>query len=346
MATLQAAQNSNCSDLLPYSSLKVNEDSNETSHCHLNLHYSSESLVTDVRPSVSLAVGEMFNPDPLCSLQYSEVLKLARKFNKFYLTGAYKNCLPFVIEGRQIGLILQNVLEAMKNHRDVFVIEREYVSICGSLNSYVVRSNALAKVLESWRKQEEFVTLKGWRNECFEIRGGFSEKSFLEMERSATCLFGVRQFGVDINGYVKHPELGVSIWLQRRSKTKPTWPGKLDNMVGGGLTAGSAPLITAIAEAAEEASIPPELIKHLKPAGTVSFLFESERGIFPNIEFVYDLELPSTFVPTNADGEVESFELVPIRELLAKVLSADFKTTSCPVVLDFLVRHGYINSEN
>ena len=44
-------------------------------------------------------------------------------------------------------------------------------------------------------------------------------------------LFGVRQFGVDINGYVKHPELGVSAWLQRRSKTKPTWPGKLDNMV-------------------------------------------------------------------------------------------------------------------
>jgi hypothetical protein len=36
----------------------------------------------------------------------------------------------------------------------------------------------------------------------------------------------------------------------------------------------------------------------------VSFFFESERGLFPNTEFVYDLELPLDFVPNNADGEV------------------------------------------
>lgn len=51
------------------------------------------------------------------------------------------------------------------------------------------------------------------------------------MDRSATCLFGIRNYGVDINGYVRHPTLGLCIWLQQRSDTKQTWPGKWDNMV-------------------------------------------------------------------------------------------------------------------
>lgn len=44
------------------------------------------------------------------------------------------------------------------------------------------------------------------------------------MERSATCLFGIKQYGVHINGYVKHPTKGLCVWLQQRSATKQTWP--------------------------------------------------------------------------------------------------------------------------
>jgi hypothetical protein len=39
------------------------------------------------------------------------------------------------------------------------------------------------------------------------------------------------------------------------------------------------------------------------------FFFESERGIFPQTEFVFDLELPISFTPTNNDGEVDEFAL-------------------------------------
>lgn len=103
---------------------------------------------------------------------------------------------------------------------------------------------------------------------------------------------------------------------------------------------------TAVKEAAEEASVPANLVSGLIPAGCVSFLFESERGIFPNTEFVFDLELPIEFVPTNADGEVQAFELLPADQCLEKVFSPEFKTTSCPVVLDFLIRRGVITAEN
>lgn len=43
-----------------------------------------------------------------------------------------------------------------------------------------------------------------------------------------------------------------------------------------------------------------------------SYFYEDERGLFPETQYLYDLELPETFEPVNADGEVESFELIPI----------------------------------
>lgn len=165
------------------------------------------------------------------------------------------------------------------------------------------------------------------------------------MERAATPLFGVRKYGVDINGYVRHPQHGLCIWLQQRSNTKETWPGKWDNMVGGGLSVGYGIMETAIKEAAEEASIPKDLVKNLVSAGCVSFFFESDQGLFPNTEYVFDLELPVDFVPHNADGEVQAFELLPAKECVERVFTPDFKTTSAPVVIDFLIRHGHITAE-
>lgn len=63
--------------------------------------------------------------------------------------------------------------------------------------------------------------------QCYEVRASeFSSKKLLKMDRCATCLFGIRNYGVDINGYVNHPKLGICIWLQQRSSTKQTWPSK------------------------------------------------------------------------------------------------------------------------
>lgn len=68
--------------------------------------------------------------------------------------------------------------------------------------------------------------------------------------------------------------------------------------------------------------------------------------MFPNTEYVYDLELPLDFVPQNADGEVESFELLTAEECIQRALTPQFKTTGAPVLIDFLIRKGYINPEN
>ena len=68
--------------------------------------------------------------------------------------------------------------------------------------------------------------------------------------------------------------------------------------------------------------------------------------MFPNTEFVFDIELPVEFVPKNNDGEVDEFKLVPATELVRQICDSNMKTTSCPVTLDFLIRKGIVNSES
>ncbi|XP_055906490.1 uncharacterized protein LOC129941790 [Eupeodes corollae] len=285
-------------------------------------------------------------------VKLSRLFRLAQKFNNFYLAGYQKGEIhPFLVEGQQVGLIKSDIAKHLLKYPEVFCIrDCEYtkqgiVELNPAFRDYSERTEKLDKILREIRSNDIFSALEGWRDEYYEVKS-WDYKSLLKMDRSATCLFGVRKYGVDINGYVRHPTHGICIWLQQRSNTKETWPGKWDNMVGGGLSVGYGIHETAVKEAAEEASIPSDLIKNLVSAGCVSFFFESDRGLFPNTEYVFDLELPIDFVPHNADGEVQAFELLPASECIEKVFTPDFKTTSCPVVIDFLIRHGYITPEN
>lgn len=277
----------------------------------------------------------------------SDLLKLARKFNSFYLSGLHQGiCKPFIVAGHQVGLVRPDVLKYLQRFPEVFRIAGKYVELNPAFRDYKERTTRVADVLQKLRKENEICALKGWRDECFEVSTAFYQESLLEMDRSAICLFGIRNYGVSVTGYLNHPSKGLCIWLQQRSFTKQTWPGKWDCFVSGGLAVGFGILETTIKEAAEEASVEGELVKKLVPAGCVSFYFESERGLFPNTEYVYDLELPLDFVPQNADGEVESFELLTAEECIQRALSPQFKTTSAPVLIDFLIRRGYINPEN
>ena len=91
--------------------------------------------------------------------------------------------------------------------------------------------------------------------------------------------------------------------MQKRSLTQ-TWPGLKDNFVGGGLPAGMGGRENAIKEAGEEAGVPQHLAAQMKQVGSLSFLREYRGKMHTETVFVFDLELPETFSPSNTDGEV------------------------------------------
>jgi 8-oxo-dGTP pyrophosphatase MutT (NUDIX family) len=164
----------------------------------------------------------------------------------------------------------------------------------------------------------------------------------LAMDRAAIPYFGIRSFGLHINGYVRRTD-GLHLWVGRRANDRGVAPGKLDNLVAGGQPLGLTLEENLVKEAREEADLPPELALSARPVGAVTYLMENERGLKPDTLFCYDLELPEDVIPRNTDGEVEEFFLWPVAKVMESVRTTDdWKFNVNLVVIDFLVRHGYL----
>lgn len=173
----------------------------------------------------------------------------------------------------------------------------------------------------------------------------FSDPPLMWMERSATSLFGVKRYGVHINGYTVSNSGEISMWLGRRSPTKQTYPGLLDNLAAGGISADAGIKHTLVKECQEEACIPAAIAEKAFPVSTVSYTYEDEDGVFPECQFVYDLELPLDFRPRIGDGEVQEFYLLPIDKVKELLATDDFKPNCAMVALDFLIRHSFIDPD-
>lgn len=51
-------------------------------------------------------------------------------------------------------------------------------------------------------------------------------------------------------------------------------------------------------------------------------------------------------IVTETNTKHQDCIIVLLQEALVRVMSSDFKTTSCPVVLDFLIRHSMITPDS
>ena len=67
----------------------------------------------------------------------------------------------------------------------------------------------------------------------------------LLMERAAFPHFGLKGYGVHVNGYVLTPE-GPQLWVAIRSPSKQTWPGAYDHIAAGALPYDLSPIENVI----------------------------------------------------------------------------------------------------
>jgi hypothetical protein len=246
---------------------------------------------------------------------------------------------PFRIEGRDVGWVAAGFAEQLAAFPKVFRLSPAAVELDPALDSFERRSAAVRDVLLGLAKQG---LVPGWREEPYPVSTDFHAPPLMQMERAAVPLFGVRAYGVHINGFVGRGA-GLRLWVARRSLAKHTAPGKLDHLVAGGQPMGISLMDNVVKEAAEEASLPEALARQAQPVGFVSYVTERSEGLRSDICFAFDIELPASFEPKNTDGEIESFALWPIDEVRARLAAGDdFKFNVALVNIDFLVRHGYL----
>jgi len=190
--------------------------------------------------------------------------------------------------------------------------------------------------------------LPAWRDELFAVAQEFAAAPMFVIERGAARYFGVLTYAAHVNGVLAR-EGETRMWLARRSPAKAVDPGLLDNLVGGGIGAGFGVDATVVKEAFEEAGIAASLARQARPAGIVHACRPMFDGLQREILFVHDLALPPDFVPCNQDGEAVEHRLVSLAQaarMIAAVDGPDAVTLDASlVVLDYLIRHGYIGPD-
>lgn len=249
----------------------------------------------------------------------------------------------FVVAGQPVGWVRHALAERLRGFPRIFAVAEDEVRLSDALDGFAGRSAAMDAVVKAL---EDEGTIKGRRDEYYPVGTRFGGPYLLQIERAGVPHFGIRSYGVHMNGFVRRCD-GIHMWIGRRARDKPTYPGMLDNTVAGGQPIGVGLRENLIKECDEEASIPQALAAKAIPVGAITYCAEAPDGLKPDVQFCFDLELPDGFTPVNKDGEIERFELWPIDRVAARVRdTADFKFNCNLVIIDFLVRHGQIPPEH
>ena len=174
--------------------------------------------------------------------------------------------LPFRVDGVEVGLVRRDFAEKVKDFSSVFAISDREVGLQPDLVGFERRT---AAVEEALRRLNQRGDIAGWRNEPYPVGVSYGAPPLFNQERAAVPMFGVRGYGVHLNGFVRD-DAAIKMWIGRRSLDKPTAPGKLDQIVAGGQPAGISLYNNVLKESAEEADIPPAIAGRAMPVGAIT----------------------------------------------------------------------------
>lgn len=299
------------------------------------------------------------------SFTFLEVMDRVDQFPDNYSCNTYfKERVYYLMthEGEKIGFVLALAVKEMLRccgelTEDTFEIKESKKEIWFRDGMRDVRNMKIAEIGRKLFERSSIQAIKGWRDERYAV--WVKSLPYVLVERAMAGLLGITTYGVHVNGYVvDEASKEYKFWVPRRSAVKPTWPLMLDNIVAGGIGFPHGIYDTVIKESMEEATLSQEEIERsIRSAGVLSYLyfpqdidlvkFENESDfIVGEVEYIYDLRLTDKIIPKPNDGEVDSFNLMNLQEIIDSIVRKEFKPNCALVMTDFLIRHGFITTEN
>ncbi|MBK1701814.1 DUF4743 domain-containing protein [Thiococcus pfennigii] len=250
---------------------------------------------------------------------------------------------PFVVAGERLGLVTRGFAADLAWHgADFRLADDGALHWQAAPTGFEARSARFAEILAGLVADGLISHRHG---EPYPVCAGGRDQARFLIDRAAAPYFGVRAFGQHLNGFVRTAD-GLALWVGRRAADRRNYPGRLDHLVAGGLPWGVSLAENLRKECHEEAGMSPALADRARPVGAVTYCRTSAAGLKPDVIYCYDLELPEGFTPVCTDGEVESFALWSIEQVLATVRDTDaFKLNCNLVIIDFLIRHGLIGPD-
>jgi isopentenyldiphosphate isomerase len=249
---------------------------------------------------------------------------------------------PWTLEGERLGMLRCEFAEELRRWPGQFRATPQAVRWTPPAPDFAGRTRALAEVVSALLEEGVIDYLQG---EGYPVTPGNRHQARLVIDRACAPYFGVRAFGQHLNGFVRGPK-GIELWIGRRAADRRVYPLHLDNLVAGGLPWGISLAENLRKECREEAGMDADLADLAVPVGAVTYCRASRHGLKPDVMYCYDLELPEGFTPRCTDGEVDAYYLWPVEQVMETVRdTAQFKLNCNLVIIDFLVRHGYLDQD-
>jgi 8-oxo-dGTP pyrophosphatase MutT (NUDIX family) len=256
------------------------------------------------------------------------------------LTEARKQQRPrraFVVDGEHVGSVDEAHLTALGPWaRWLEVREQAVVLTAGAADREAVFAEVNARL-------REHGLIRAWRNEPFALFSPSSGAVLAVFERAAARFWGTLTLGAHCNGWVAGPDgRPAALWIARRSLHKPTDPGLLDNLVGGGVPWGQTPWEALVREGFEEAGLSTAQMAGATPGRVIELNRDIPEGRQFERLHVFDLQLQAGECPVNQDGEVAEVGLWPLHDICAAASTDEMTVDAALVTLDFLLRRKLV----
>jgi 8-oxo-dGTP pyrophosphatase MutT (NUDIX family) len=249
--------------------------------------------------------------------------------------GAPTDSLHWHCGGQALGLLAPERAAWLLQHLRACSLAGHGVLWDAAAWSTAERSDCLQAALLEARAQG---LMPGWRNEKFSFWHADcampdpQQPALFQAERAGFRFLGLLSHAVHVNGFLPDGRL----WCGRRSLTKATDPGMLDNVTAGGLPSGETMHGCLQRELAEEAGLFSLQGHALQAAGSVRTSRMEAEGWHDEFVHVFNLTLSQRFVPANQDGEVADFLCLQPAEVLARMEAGEFTLDAAQTLLQGL----------
>ena len=239
----------------------------------------------------------------------------------------------FVVDGEHVGSVDEAHLAALQPwSRWMEVREQAVVLTAGAKDREAVLAEVNARLHEQG-------LIRAWRDEPFPLLSPATGQALAVFERASARFWGTLTLGAHCNGWVAGPDgQPQALWIARRSPTKATDPGLLDNLVGGGVPWGQTPWDALVREGFEEAGLNAAQMARATPGRVIELNRDIPEGRQFERLHVFDLELQAGECPVNQDGEVAEVGLWSIHHTCAAAATDEMTVDAALVTLDFLLR--------
>lgn len=173
---------------------------------------------------------------------------------------------------------------------------------------------------------------KLWRNEQLAVCNELDQQ-VATVERGVVRPLGIATRAVHLVGR----SVDGLFWVQQRAANKPTHPLLWDTLMGGMVSANDTVATALARETWEEAGVRINDVLGMRHGGKLTMRKPAGRNgeggyVVERVDW-FDCVLPAGVEPVNQDGEVEQFELLDRRSLIARLEQNQFTTEAALVLV-------------